>query len=195
MKRSFIISLVIALVALGLMSCDGTAISSPSIQAASKMVRTSAAGVRDTINLNDSLNVGDTVRLSLIVQGYYHYLTVLLGHFGYHYVSRFGLESSGLCCVGARFGSRAWKSHLYAQHGLCLPYQLALHAALFRYASYRYDCGFQCRRTVFSATLSLRCSSPIRKTYCFLASCHSASISSIDMSFNSRPISRARVSI
>ena len=59
MKRSFIISLVIALVALGLMSCDGTAISSPSIQAASKMVRTSAAGVRDTINLTDSLNVGD----------------------------------------------------------------------------------------------------------------------------------------
>jgi len=75
MKRSFVISLVIALVALGLMSCDGTAISSPSIQAASKMVRTSAAGVRDTINLTDSLNVGDTVRLSLIVQGYYHYLT------------------------------------------------------------------------------------------------------------------------
>ena len=75
MKRSFVISLVIALVALGMASCIGTAVSSPSIQAASKMVRTSAAGVRDTINLTDSLNVGDTVRLSMIVQGYYHYLT------------------------------------------------------------------------------------------------------------------------
>lgn len=75
MKRSIIVLFSCALIALTLNSCEGTAVYSPSLQAASKIFRTSASGVQDTITLADTLHVGDTVRMGLLAQGYFHYLT------------------------------------------------------------------------------------------------------------------------
>jgi len=66
---------LLPLVALCMQSCDMTARSTPFVQFAGKMVRTSAAGLQDTITLADTLHVGDTIRLQLALQGGYNSLT------------------------------------------------------------------------------------------------------------------------
>ena len=61
--------------ALSLTSCEGSAAITPSFYQASSLIRTSSSGVKDTITLADSLRVGDTVRMGLLLNGYYDYLT------------------------------------------------------------------------------------------------------------------------
>ncbi len=74
---SFVILTVLAV------SCDLKTVMSPGVQFSSVLYRTSSVTdstgqvvlVNDTITLSDSLNVGDTVRLPMILNGYYDYIT------------------------------------------------------------------------------------------------------------------------
>ena len=61
--------------ALLLVACETKTVSTPLLQASSKVIRTNAAGVRDTINYTDSLCVGDTARMSIALNGYLNTLT------------------------------------------------------------------------------------------------------------------------
>ena len=60
--------------AVALVSCNSRAMFSPSLQTATEMIRVSAEGVRDTVTFNDSLQVGDTVYLGMLCNGFYDYL-------------------------------------------------------------------------------------------------------------------------
>ena len=75
MKRSVLFFLSFALVALMTVSCNMDSVISPGVQYSSYLYRTSADGVQDTITLNDSLQVGDTVRFPMVLNGYYDYIT------------------------------------------------------------------------------------------------------------------------
>ena len=75
MKRKLLLSLTVFVLSLLLASCDTKAVISPSVQVSSWLYRTSIEGVQDTITLRDSLSVGDTVRMPVILNGYYDYLT------------------------------------------------------------------------------------------------------------------------
>ena len=55
-------------------SCDMTTVISPRVTAANELVRTSLTGERDTILFSDSLNIGDTVQMGMLLNGYYDYL-------------------------------------------------------------------------------------------------------------------------
>lgn len=72
MKRYYFF--ILALVALVATACDWTSVVSPRISASQEVYRTSAAGVRDTITLRDSLSVGDTAQLRMVLYGYYDYI-------------------------------------------------------------------------------------------------------------------------
>lgn len=67
-------SVLFVLVALMAVSCDMTTVVSPRITVSNELIRTSITGVRDTISFGDSLNVGDTVQLGMLLNGYYDYL-------------------------------------------------------------------------------------------------------------------------
>ena len=73
MKRIYLF--LLPLVALLLASCEDKAVSTPTIQASPNLVRTSAAGVQDTISYMDTLCVNDTVRMGLVVSGVLNPLT------------------------------------------------------------------------------------------------------------------------
>ena len=75
MKRKLLLSLTVFVLSLLLASCDTKAVISPSVQVSSWLYRTSIEGVQDTITLRDSLSVGDTVRMPVILNGYYDYIT------------------------------------------------------------------------------------------------------------------------
>ena len=75
MKRNILICLPLVLVTFFAVSCDLDTVVSPSVQSSSVLFRTSAEGVNDTITFSDSLQVGDTVRLPMVLNGYYDYLT------------------------------------------------------------------------------------------------------------------------
>ena len=55
-------------------SCESNSVISPGIVVYPQVVRISAEGVSDTITVTDSVNVGDTLRLTMHVNGYYDYL-------------------------------------------------------------------------------------------------------------------------
>ena len=77
--------LLIAFVAFALVACDFDSVVSPGIQMSSSIYRTYITQnelgqdtlIRDTIALNDSVNIGDTLRLPMVCQGYYDYLRTL----------------------------------------------------------------------------------------------------------------------
>ena len=75
MKSRIYLFLLLPLVALSLVSCEEKAQSTPSLQASSYLLRTSAAGVLDTISANDTLHLGDTVLMGLAIYGNFNYLT------------------------------------------------------------------------------------------------------------------------
>ena len=74
MKRLFVYCLAGVFCALLMSSCLGESKSSPHLQVASLMTRTSLAGVTDTIAPSDSLQVGDTARLGIYLYGFANYL-------------------------------------------------------------------------------------------------------------------------
>ncbi|MBO7456798.1 MAG: hypothetical protein J6T71_03115 [Paludibacteraceae bacterium] len=67
-------SILFVLVALLAVSCDMATVVSPRIVASNQLVRTSITGERDTILFSDSLNIGDTVQMGILLNGYYDYL-------------------------------------------------------------------------------------------------------------------------
>lgn len=75
MKKHLFFGLSFIAVIVAFVSCNMKAVMSPSIKPSATLIRTTAAGVRDTISYSDSLNVGDTVRMSAILNGYYDYIT------------------------------------------------------------------------------------------------------------------------
>ena len=60
-----------AAIGFAVVSCDMTTVISPRINVSRQLVRTNLSGVCDTIMLDDSLNIGDTVRMGLLLNGYY----------------------------------------------------------------------------------------------------------------------------
>ena len=57
-------------------SClNDSAVSSPTIRFYSQMYRTSPEGVKDTLYLVDTVRIGDTLRLPVLLQGGYNILT------------------------------------------------------------------------------------------------------------------------
>ena len=58
-----------------MVSCDEKTASTPLLEVSRSLYRTSAAGVQDTITVLDTLQVGDTVRMGVMICGYYNYLT------------------------------------------------------------------------------------------------------------------------
>ena len=75
MKKHLFFGLSFIAVIVAFVSCNMKAVMSPSITPSATLIRTTAAGVRDTLSDTDSLNVGDTVRMSAILNGYYDYIT------------------------------------------------------------------------------------------------------------------------
>lgn len=83
MKRNLYLVLSLVLVALGAVSCVGEAVMSPKVQYGSAVYRTYATVdtlghdtiISDTISLADSVQVGDTLRFPLVINGYYDYIT------------------------------------------------------------------------------------------------------------------------
>ena len=73
MKRIYL--LVLPVLAILLASCEGKNVSTPVVRASSTIIRTSAAGVQDTISYQDTLCVGDTLRMGIIASGNYNALT------------------------------------------------------------------------------------------------------------------------
>ena len=78
MKRNSLLYLSLALLTLAFASCNTRTMFTPGLQTATQLIRTSAAGVKDTITMTDTLNVGDTVRMGMICNGYYDYLRTVV---------------------------------------------------------------------------------------------------------------------
>lgn len=57
-----------------LTSCLDKAVSTPELRVSNVLVRTTHAGVQDTVRLSDSLNIGDTLRLGMLLHGGFNYL-------------------------------------------------------------------------------------------------------------------------
>ena len=74
MKNCIVCSLAILSLAVALVSCNTKSTYSPGLHVYPTLQRTSAAGVQDSITLKDSLNIGDTVRMTMIVDAYFDYL-------------------------------------------------------------------------------------------------------------------------
>lgn len=72
-KHLFVFLSVIAFVCT-FVSCEGKSVMSPGIKVSSVVVRTSIEGLCDTIDIRDSVNVGDTLRMTMVVNGYFDYL-------------------------------------------------------------------------------------------------------------------------
>lgn len=69
--RKFLFVITFAAIGFAVVSCDMTTVISPRIDVSRQLVRTNLSGVCDTIMLDDSLNIGDTVRMGLLLNGYY----------------------------------------------------------------------------------------------------------------------------
>lgn len=71
MKRFYFIlcTLWLAVCAVVMVSCDTKAVSTPELTGALFLSRTTPAGVTDTIPLQDTLSVGDTLRLNIFMRG------------------------------------------------------------------------------------------------------------------------------
>ena len=78
MKRNILVSLSLALIAVAAVSCDTRSMITPGLQTSTSLIRTSAAGVKDTITLTDTLSVGDTVRMGMLCRGFYDYLKTVV---------------------------------------------------------------------------------------------------------------------
>ena len=76
MKRIYL--LLLPVLALVLVSCNDKAASTPILRAGTAVIRTSAAGVCDTISYLDTLSVADTARLQLVASGNLNALTSLV---------------------------------------------------------------------------------------------------------------------
>ena len=61
-----------------LVSCNTRSVFSPSLQQASELIRISAEGVKDTITFSDSLQIGDTVHVGMLCNGFYDYLRTVV---------------------------------------------------------------------------------------------------------------------
>lgn len=77
MKRNISFGLFLAAIVLAFAACNTRAMITPYFQTASTLIRTSAEGVTDTITFQDSLNIGDTVRVGMMCNGYYDCLKTL----------------------------------------------------------------------------------------------------------------------
>ena len=83
MKRNALIFFSFVILTVLAVSCDMKTVMSPSVQFSSMLYRTYSATdstgqvfiVKDTITISDSLCVGDTVQIPMIVNGYYDYIT------------------------------------------------------------------------------------------------------------------------
>ena len=61
-------------------ACNTRSMITPGFKTSDTLIRTTVEGVTDTITFTDSLNVGDTVRMGMMCNGYYDYLkTVKVG--------------------------------------------------------------------------------------------------------------------
>lgn len=77
--------LLLAFVAFALVACDLNTVISPGVQVSSSLYRTYTTQdslgrdtiVKDTITFTDSLNIGDTVLIPMVCQGYYDYLRMV----------------------------------------------------------------------------------------------------------------------
>ena len=72
--KQFSIFVWAALCAMVLVACNTKSQSTPIIQSASVLYRATPDGVHDTISITDTLNVGDTLRLNLLLNGYFNCL-------------------------------------------------------------------------------------------------------------------------
>ena len=78
MKRNVLFILSLVMIALMTVACTQETVVSPGVRHSSVVYRTSAAGVKDTITLSDSLQVGDTVLFPMVLNGYYDYLNTFM---------------------------------------------------------------------------------------------------------------------
>ena len=69
MKKHLLIIFSSALLCAVMTACQSRAVSTPELYGASVLIRTTPAGVQDTLRVTDSLNVGDTLRLSIVLNG------------------------------------------------------------------------------------------------------------------------------
>ena len=67
--------LILPLLTLAIVACEPKAESTPLLQGSTTVFRTTAAGVRDTLQYTDTLCIGDTVRMSILLEGYLNTLT------------------------------------------------------------------------------------------------------------------------
>ena len=74
MKNYLLHLLAVIFVTLAVVSCNTKSTFTPGLRVLPVLHRTSAEGVRDSISIKDSLNIGDTVRMTMIVDGYFDYL-------------------------------------------------------------------------------------------------------------------------
>ena len=77
MKNRIYWFLLLPLLAFSLVSCEDKAQSTPTLKVSSFLLRTSVAGVTDTISYLDTLQLGDTVLMGLAAYGNFNYLTGL----------------------------------------------------------------------------------------------------------------------
>jgi len=74
MKNVIIRLAAVLVVVSAVVSCNTKSTFTPGLRVLSVLQRTTAEGVQDSISLADSLNIGDTVRMTMIVDGYFDYL-------------------------------------------------------------------------------------------------------------------------
>lgn len=67
--------IILPLIALAIVSCEPKAESTPMLQGSTTIFRTNAAGVCDTLQYTDTLCIGDTARMSILLEGYLNTLT------------------------------------------------------------------------------------------------------------------------
>ena len=74
MKNSIIRFCAVLLTAISIISCNSKSVHTPGVRVSNLVQRTTVEGVRDTILITDSVNIGDTLRLGMIVDAYFDYL-------------------------------------------------------------------------------------------------------------------------
>ncbi len=75
MKRYLFIFCVFVVCGMVFVSCDQKSQSTPLLHSSSLLIRTTPDGARDTIRVTDSLSIGDTLRLNMVLDGYLNTLT------------------------------------------------------------------------------------------------------------------------
>ena len=69
MKKHLLIILSAVLLCAVMTACQSRAVSTPELYGASVLIRTTPEGVQDTLRPTDSLRIGDTLRLSMVLNG------------------------------------------------------------------------------------------------------------------------------